>query len=214
MWFLRYSLYLIVFIGFSAVHAGSYEDFFRAIKQDSASTIQSLLVRGFDPNTLDSNGQFGLILAVRDSSFKVATVLISHPATRVEVRTSQDESPLMLAALKGALELCEQLIARDADINKPGWTPLHYAATGGHEEVIGLLLKHHAYIDAESPNQSTPLMMAAMYGSTAAVRRLLEAGADPRIKNALGYDARDFARQGQRPDAVALLDKFLQDHPR
>jgi ankyrin repeat protein len=132
-------------------------------------------------------------------------VLVDIPVTKVEVRTPQDESPLMLAALKGNLDLCEKLIARDADVNKPGWAPLHYAATGAHIEVMKLLLANSAYIDAASPNGSTPLMMAAMYGNDAAVRLLLEAGADPSLKNSLGLTAIDFAQRAERKDAVNLI---------
>jgi ankyrin repeat protein len=205
MCYLRKVLYLIVLIAFSNVHAGSYYDFFQAIKTDDANTVKGLLARGFDPNSVDPSGQFGLTLAIAASSFHVAAVLVDIPVTKVEVRTPQDESPLMLAALKGNLDLCEKLIARDADVNKPGWAPLHYAATGAHIEVMKLLLANSAYIDAASPNGSTPLMMAAMYGNDAAVRLLLEAGADPSLKNSLGLTAIDFAQRAERKDAVNLI---------
>jgi ankyrin repeat protein len=66
-------------------------------------------------------------------------------------------------------------------------------------------LEHYAYIDAESPNGSTPLMMAAMYGSSETVKVLLDAGADTSIKNALGLTALDFAQKAHREDAVALI---------
>jgi ankyrin repeat protein len=210
MFYLRKALYLIVLLAFSNVHAGSYDDFFQAIKIDDANTVKGLLVRGFDPNSVDPSGQFGLTLAVAASSFKVAAVLIESPLTKVEVRTPQDESPLMLAALKGNLDLCEKLIARDADVNKPGWAPLHYAATGAHIEVMKLLLANSAYIDAASPNGSTPLMMAAMYGNDAAVRLLLEAGADPSLKNSLGLTAIDFAQRAERKDAVNLIASAIR----
>jgi ankyrin repeat protein len=208
--YIKYLIYLYVLIGFSLANAGSYEDFFVAIKQDNASAVSGLLERGFDPNTLNPNGQFGLILALREQSVKVVDVLIAHPDTRVEVRTAQDESPLMLAALKGMTDVCAKLIARDADVNKPGWTPLHYAATGGHVAIIQLLLKQHAYIDAASPNKSTPLMMAASYGTSAAVEALLAGGADPTLKNGLGLTAIDFARTGQKPDAVEMLSAAIR----
>jgi ankyrin repeat protein len=208
--YFKYLVYLYVFISFSLASAGSYEDFFAAIKQDNAHAVSGLLERGFDPNTLNPNGQFGLILALREQSAKVVDVLIAHPGTRVEVRTAQDESPLMLAALKGMADVCARLIARDADVNKPGWTPLHYAATGGHVAIIQLLLKQHAYIDAASPNGSTPLMMAASYGTSAAVEALLAGGADPTLKNGLGLTAIDFARTGQKPDAVEMLSAAIR----
>src|SRR5665647_319734 len=168
--YLRKVIYLIVIAGYSLAHSGSYEDFFVAIKQDDPRAIKTLLSRGFDPNTPDPQGLSGLYLALRDSSLKAAQALIDWPKTNVEIRTRQDESPLMMACLKGHLELARKLIARDADVNKTGWTPLHYAATNGHVAIIELLLEQHAYIDAESPNGTTPLMMAAQYGSPAAVK--------------------------------------------
>ena len=202
---LKKFLYLVVLIGFSSVHAGSYEDFFQAVKNDDARSIKALLARGFDPNTVDPGGIYGLIWAVRTSSFKAVDVLLDDPATKVEVRTPQDESALMLAALKGNVELCKKLIAKDADVNKPGWAPLHYAATSAHLDVMKLLLENAAYIDASSPNGSTPLMMAAMYGNAYAVKLLLDAGADPTIKNSLGLTAIDFAQKADRKDSVELI---------
>lgn len=202
---IKYVFYLVGLIGFSVSHAGSYEDFFSAVQHDDANTVQALLARGFDPNTLNPRGEYALILAMRQPSFKVIDALLDNHATKAEVRTSSDESPLMLAALKGYLAICENLIAHDADVNKPGWTPLHYAATGGHLDVMRLLLDRNAYIDASSPNSSTPLMMAAMYGTTDAVKLLVEAGADPNVKNALGLTAIDFARQVKNDNAVALI---------
>jgi hypothetical protein len=198
-------IYLVVITGYSLVYAGSYEDFFSAVKQDNPAAIMALLNRGFDPNTPDPQGLSGLYLALRESSLKAAQALIDWPKTNVEIRTLQDESPLMMAALKGHVAMVKKLIARDADVNKTGWTALHYAATNGYVEIIRILLEQHAYIDAESPNGTTPLMMAAHYGSPSAVKVLLEAGADPTIKNQLGLTAIDFANRAGRQDSAELI---------
>jgi ankyrin repeat protein len=208
--YIKYIVYLYVLIVFLPARAGSYEDFFAAIKQDNAAAITQLLQRGFDPDTRDPSGIPGLYLAIREPSLKAAQALIAWPKTNVEARTAQDESPLMMAALKGHLELVRQLIGRDADVNKPGWTALHYAATNGHVAVMQLLLDHHAYIDAESPNGTTPLMMAAQYGSPGAVKLLLEAGADPLLKNQLGLTAIDFAQRANRKDSADLIAAFVR----
>jgi ankyrin repeat protein len=203
--YIKFVLYLVLVVGFSLARAGSYEDFFAAIKRDNPDTITELLRRGFDPNSLDPAGRHGLFIAVQEGSLKAAEALIAWPKTNVEWRSPKDESPLMVAAFRGHTEIVRKLIARDAHVNKPGWAPLHYAATGGHLEIIAILLEEHAFIDAESPNKSTPLMMAAMYGSPAAVRLLLQEGADPMMRNELGMTAVDFAQRGNRKDAADLI---------
>ncbi|WP_353238741.1 ankyrin repeat domain-containing protein [Limnohabitans sp.] len=204
---------LLVFVGLFLIHfkvlSGSYEEFFKAVQFDNVRTVQTLLQRGFDPNTVNPEGVPALMLAVREPSLKVAELLASWPQTRTEVRNANDESPLMLAALRGYLPLVKKLVANDADVNKPGWTPLHYAATGGHVAIIEFLLDESAYIDAESPNGTTPLMMAAMYGSPEAVKVLIQAGADLNLKNQLGMTALDFAVRGQRNNARELIETGL-----
>ena len=201
----RFCLYLIAATVFSVAQADSFNDFFRAVRSDNASGVESLLRRGFDPNTRDERGLTGLLIAIREPSPRVIQVLLASPQTKVEIRNDNDESPLMLAAIKGQMDLVKQLIARDADINKPGWTALHYAASSGQVEIMKLLLEKYAFIDAQSPNGTTPLMMAAMYGSPESVKLLLDEGADPLMKNQQNMTATDFAVQGQRPDAVELL---------
>ena len=210
MYYFKKLIYLIVLIAYSSVNAGSYDDFFTAIKRDDSETVDALLIRGFDASTLNLEGEHGLILALREPSLKVAVVLIKWHGTNVEVRTAKDESPLMLAALRGWTEICQQLIARGADVNKPGWAPLHYAATNGHLAVMSLLLEQHAYIDAASPNGTTPLMMAAHYGTASAAKLLLDAGADPLLKNAQGLSAIDFAQRANRQDIAELIATLVR----
>lgn len=210
MRYLKKVLYLIVLIGYSFSYAGSYDDFFGALERDDVRTAQVLLQRGFDPNSVHPDGQPALIRALQQSSWAVAQLLADQPSIQVEVRNRKDESPLMLAALKGQLAICRQLIARGADVNKPGWTPLHYAASSGNPQLVQLMLEHFAYVDAESPNGSTPLMMAAMYGSSEAVKVLLDSGADPTLKNALGLGALEFALKGEHPDAVKYIANALR----
>jgi len=189
----------------SCAFAGSYDEFFIALKQDRPNAVRELLQRGFDPNTPNPAGLDALYVALRDDSLKSAETLIDWPKTNVDVRSANDETPLMIACLRGQAQIARKLIARGADVNKTGWTPLHYAATNGHVDIMQMLLDENAYIDAESPNGTTPLMMAAMYGSPAAVKLLLDAGADPTLKNQLKLTALDFANRGNRKDAAELI---------
>lgn len=201
---------LVLFAGISSSHAGSYDDFFLAIDKDNAVIVQSLLDRGFDPNTLNPQGVPALLGSIKATAPKITQLLLGRPDIKIEARNLQDESALMLAAFTGNLALCESLVNLDADVNKPGWTPLHYAATNGHVAVMQFLLDKFAYIDAASPNGSTPLMMAAMYGNSSAVKLLLESGADPTLKNDKGLSALDFAQQAKKDQSAAVIAAFLR----
>ena len=203
-------LCLFIWLAAGLAHAGSYDDFFKAIELDDPSGMQALLNRGFDPNTVNNKGQYGLYVALGNDALKVAKVLINWPQTDVNKLNDKDESALMLAALKGQAEMVEMLIQKGADVNKTGWAPLHYAASKGDPKIITLLLDDDAYIDAESPNGTTPLMMAAMYGTPAAVNLLLQEGADAQLKNQLGLTALQFAQRANRPDVVAVIAALLR----
>ncbi len=206
----KYALYLYVLIGFSNLLAGSYDDFFKAVEFDNAEKVQQLLERGFDPNSPNSKGQPALMAAMQQSSNKVVDLLVNWPTSKLSIKSPQGETPLMLAALNNKMDLAKLLILRGADVNQPGWAPLHYAATKGHIEMMRLLIDNSAYLDAESPNGTTPLMMAAHYGTPMAVKLLLEEGADPRIQNKLGLSAWDFAHNSKTDANKAETKQYLQ----
>ena len=202
--------YLIATQAFSLAIAGSYEDFFQAVQRDDERTVARLLAQGFDPNSRDPKGQTAMHLAMRDGSSKVAETLWQHRQLDVNALNADDESAMMLAALRGQTAWVQRFLDRGAKVHKPGWSPIHYAATGPRSEVVALLLDRGAPIDAESPNRSTPLMMAARYGTEASVDLLLARGADAKRKNDLGLSAVEFARQSGRDFLIERLQKAAQ----
>jgi len=194
----KIAAYLFMAIAVSSAQSQSYEAFFQAVNRDDGWSVTRLLERGFDPNTRDPKGQTALHIALRDDSPKVIEALIAHPALDVNALNEAGESPLMMAALRGRLSWAERLLARGAKAHQPGWAPIHYAASGPEPRLVALLLARGAPLEAESPNRSTPLMMAAGYGPEASVDLLLARGADTKRRNDRDFDAAAFARQGGR----------------
>jgi len=180
-------------------------DFFRAVNVDNADAVARMLAAGLDPNQLDPRGQPALMVALQGESLKVAKVLWDAKGIQIDVRNHAGETPLMMAALKAEVDAATALVAHGAAVQKDGWSPLHYAATGGSAAIVKLLLAKGAPLEARSPNGSTPLMMAARYGNEEAVDALLAAGADRSAKNDLGMDASAFAASGGRDKLAARL---------
>lgn len=199
--------------GWPLAYADAAADFQTAIIRDNFVQMRKLLQQGMDPNTADERGRPALVKAMQLESLRVAQELIKAPGIHINAVSTAGETALMHACIKGHIDVVRQLLALGARVNQPGWTPLHYAASADTEhstEIVRLLLEQHAYIDAESPNQSTPLMLAAQYGSQDMVLLLLDAGADVQARNQLGLSAVDFARRSDRAFMVKILEDACQ----
>jgi len=188
--------------------ADESRDFFRAVEMDDARSVTALLGRGFDPNAANRGGEPALVLAVREGSMKAFGALLANPRIRVDAQAANGNTALMMAAFKRNLAAAEALVAKGAAIDREGWTPLHYAAASGADDIAALLLARGARIDATSPRASgsfTPLMMAAREGQQDSARFLLSKGASRTLKNGEGLSAAAIAeRAGFDPIAQAL----------
>jgi hypothetical protein len=204
--YFRFSFYIIVITAIFNANANSYVDFFRAVNVDNAGTVAELLNRGFDPNTVSESGQVALYLAMREDCPKVAAVLLSSPALKIDATNAVGETALMMAALKGRLDWAKKLLDRGAQVQKPGWSPVHYAASGPSSELLALLLDRGADVNARAPNGSTPLMMAASFGTEDSVKLLVQRGADKRLLNDRNLSAADLARNLDRRWLLRWLD--------
>lgn len=202
-------IYLYVFIGFSISKAGAFDDFFKAIVFDQVPVLGNLIYRGMDPNTPTEKGEPALVFAVRSGAPKTVAFLLKQAGIQTDATNTADETALMLAANANDLASANLLIEAGASVNRPNWTPLHYAASKGHTEMMRLLIENDAYIDAESPNGTTPLMMAAYYATPKAVKLMLEEGADPSLQNKDGQTALDMALSKDKKLSAQYIRVFL-----
>jgi ankyrin repeat protein len=84
---------------------------------------------------------------------------------------------------------------------------LHWAVIANRPEVIPDLVAAGVSLNAKDNSEFTPLMYAATidFGDTAAIRALLEAGADPNIRNGEGRTALEQARHYRHVNLETVL---------
>jgi ankyrin repeat protein len=166
----------------------------------SAPIIGALLKAGADPNFKTPNGETPLMAAARSGKVDAAKALLDAGADVNAKETWGEQSALMWAAAQSQADMVKFLASNGAnlndhgkvnqwerkiiqeprpkDMNKGGFTPLHYAAREGCAACVQNLLTAGADPDSEDPDRETPLLLALenMHFDTAAV--LVQGGAD------------------------------------
>lgn len=204
---LQFIVFIVFYFSASLAHADIYQRFFTAVGLDDGKTVSALLARGFDPNTPNERGEPPLITALRDGHFEVAEALIKHADLKVDQPNVSNETALMMASLRGLSDWAQRLIGRGAAVNRPGWSPILYVASGGDVATLKVLLKAGADVHARNPAGSTAIIMAARFGREDVALALVAAGADPRQRNPGGQDAMAAARWAGRESLAEALEK-------
>lgn len=136
----------------------------------------------------------------------------ANGSAMINFRDDRGESAMHIVTVQRNGEWLAYFLAQGGDpnlANRTGDTPLHLAARSGWSEGMELLLRRKARVDAANRLGETPLIIAVQQRQLGAVRRLLEAGADPnRTDNASGRSARDYAKLDTRSgrEILQLLD--------
>jgi hypothetical protein len=117
---------------------------------------------------------------------------------------------LVYSAKEGQIAGVRQALAEGVPpdtMNKNGWNALHEAAQHGHTEILRVLIAAGADVNIQYRKAWSPLAFAADYandneGGLEAVIALVDAGADPMLKDLNGYDATMRADEGTPHHAV------------
>ncbi|XP_077367164.1 kinase D-interacting substrate of 220 kDa B isoform X4 [Festucalex cinctus] len=126
----------------------------------------------------------------------------------VDGRSDNGQTPLMLAAEQGSLEIVQELIRRGANVNLDDvdcWSALISAAKEGHVEVVKELLDNSAYVEHRDVGGWTALMWAAYKGRVEVAKALLEHGANPNTTGQYSVYPIIWASGRGHADVVKLL---------
>ena len=136
--------------------------------------------------------------------------LLGGDATLVAARSPDDGTPLHFAAFFAQPAAARLLLERGAELEavSPTFgnvTPLHSAAAGRSNEIVGALLEAGADPSARQSGGFAPLHAAAQLGDVEMARALLAHGADPTAANDDGRTAISIAEQEGHEELAALL---------
>ena len=84
-------------------HAGgdAAVDFARSAQIDDTRTMGKLLAAGIDPNlTEPQRGDTGMVLALREDAKRVFALLLAQPGIKLEARSGNGDTALMMASYK------------------------------------------------------------------------------------------------------------------
>ena len=184
---------------------------------------KALIAAGVDINARERYQRTPLFFAVENGNTEFVRLLLSKKA-KVNVRDHVGFPPLIDAIRSGKqknkiAKIVQLLIDGDADVNARtpggGWgragsdglTALQQAARFGHTDVVELLIRSGANVNAEFKDGRTPLYSAARFGRKDIVEILIRNGANVNAE-ASGRSALMAARQEGRSEVVELLVKY------
>jgi cytohesin len=141
----------------------------RACEKGKPRLVKALLDAGADGNEPTKNGATPLLIAVMRAQGEVAEILLEYPAVINGLNSlftktdSKERNAFQLAVERGMSTLVDKMIdkgilpnAKDAD----GWAPLQHAITRGDTNMIRVLIKAGADINADIAGSGTPLLFA------------------------------------------------------
>eukprot|EP01127_Copromyxa_protea_P016885 TRINITY_DN5101_c0_g1_i2.p1 TRINITY_DN5101_c0_g1~~TRINITY_DN5101_c0_g1_i2.p1 ORF type:complete len:515 (-),score=124.38 TRINITY_DN5101_c0_g1_i2:52-1596(-) len=162
-----------------------------ASSQGMDRVTAALLERHMNPNEPGPQG-YPIHLATKAESVATVLALIKGGA-RLDVLTTQFESPLMLAVIVENLDLVKLFVSHKADINRvnDAGSVLTYASKKGHLEITKYLLEQKPDVTLKDKNGNTALHVACSRSKTnpELVKLLCDAHVNVNEKNNKGMTA-------------------------
>ena len=136
--------------------------------------------------------------------------------SRLFSKKSKINKDLFYSVLADDVNKVRNLLSDGADVNarnEQEWTSLMVAASEGYTHIVDVLLNQGADVNAQSSTGETPLMLSARWGHLSIVPMLLiDAGADPSLKNKDGKTALTIAKETGQTEITKLIEAIL-DRP-
>ncbi|MFF2452192.1 ankyrin repeat domain-containing protein [Isoptericola sp. NPDC058082] len=186
----------------------------RAVADDDAAAVATALHEGAAVDARDADGRTPLLAATRQGSAGLARLLLEAGADP-DAQDRLQDSAFLYAGAEGLDDILRLTLEHGADVtstNRFGGTALIPASEHGHVSTVRILLDAGVPVDHVNDLSWTALHEAIVLGDGSAdqvevVRLLLDAGADPTVRDGQGVLPRDLAASRGYDAIVAELDR-------
>jgi len=154
--------------------------------------------------------EYAIFSAVTQNNAVLVKTLLTDKNASFDVTDIHGNTPLLIAARNGNVEITHLLLKAGADPNGRGdaLPPLASAAINGHLQVMTQLLKYHADIELMGVDGLTPLWTAVQVNNVAATELLLKKGAASNGFNQSGENMLVHAVRENKPTILSVLLKY------
>lgn len=189
----------------------------RAVYLKNHNEIDHLLKSGSDINSPNQNGFTPIMVAAYEGNYRMYTYLETRGAKPKGLINIQDDNyrsgmDIMLLAVDGGnVDIIEKLI--EAGYSPNTRNPLskryavHHAARRCKTKVLDKLIQNKANLNVINNEGNTALHIASKDKCYGAIALLIDAGADPSIKNNEQKIARDYFNSKSNSEIAYYLDK-------
>src|SRR5690554_4513530 len=164
-----------------------------AVANNDPDMVDLLLQHGANPELKTTRGDYPLIEAIYQRNERIVSLLLKGGADP-DVRDVRYDLPaIFLVIEENNLRLVTELIEAGAnlEIREPQFkeTPLIRGVKLGFAEIVEILLREEAEVNAVDDNDWSPLFYALAAGSYHLTDKLLEHGCDPNLTDNNGRTA-------------------------
>lgn len=228
------ALVLIVPFCWNAYHVAQRNRLVDAAEQGDTATVKMLLAKGVDPNSRREAGESRKVSALEralenqhleamtallDAGAKASSDALALACNRkdpafvfamIDHKQIAPQDALKRAIFSENVPAVESLFNRMPELKaEMDRSLMLHEAIRRNANGFFMLVRFGADVNQMDDDNLTPLMQSVISGKAGFTRVLLEAGADVRRKNSLGYDALYYARLHDQSAAERVLRDYL-----
>ena len=172
----------------------------KAIVSNDIQKVRLYTNSRMDLNELTRSGKSPLCVACEFGNTEIVSTLLQGNVNLIRRNSSDGMTPVFCAVKSNNVKILEKLKNQGIrlDVRSPynnGISPLHYAASLGHDSIVAYLIKNGVDVNSVDLSGKTPLHMAASQSNPIVVIELINFGASLNAKSDDGKTPLDIATE-------------------